>query len=217
MIWDVPHTLAFLSQLLRAPARRPRLHRHAGGRGRGGRGRHARRARIDGLTPLAIAHRVGAMALPAAQRPRPSSAATTIARRCPTIRAVLEQWLRAVAAARERYAPKRDLRYGPESARDARSLRARRHAARHVRRSSTAATGARSTRTTTRSSRRPLVDAGHRGRRHRLRPVPGRHDRDDRRRMPARARVDRPRRPAARRRAGPWSWAATRRAATSRR
>ena len=43
MIWDVPHMLAFLSQLLRAAARRPDLHRHARRRGRGRRRRPSRR------------------------------------------------------------------------------------------------------------------------------------------------------------------------------
>ena len=60
--------------------------------------------------------------------------------------------------------------------------------------SSTAATGARSTRPIISFVAGPFVEQGYRGRGDQLRPVPRGHDRDDRRRMPARARLARARR-----------------------
>ena len=98
------------------------------------------------------------------------------------------------AAARDRFAPRARpaLRPGPEG--DARPVRARRRRARgtfvFIHGGYWRALDKGDFSFVARAVRR----AGHRGRRRQLRPVPGRVDRDDRRRVPARAGVGRARR-----------------------
>ena len=54
MIWDVPHTLAFLSKYYELLPGDLIFTRHARGRRRGGRRATGSTGRIEGLTPLSI-------------------------------------------------------------------------------------------------------------------------------------------------------------------
>ena len=184
MIWDVPHTLAFLSHVLRAAARRPDLHRHARRRRRGGRGRPARRPHRRPDAAVDRHRATGRMTGTPPTRPSSSSAATTIARRFPTIRSSSRSTPSARRPRSRRYAPQARPALRAESAGNARSLPAGGHAARHVRLHPWRLLArARQGRFLVR--RRAIRRARLRGGGGQLRPVSGGHDRDDRRRMPA--------------------------------
>ena len=190
MIWDVAHTLHFLSQYYELLPGDLDLHRHAGGR----------RARSSPATASTAASTASARSpLPSRRRAderhvrtptrrSSSSAATTTARRFPITRGGSRATPRPRPRRRAALAPQLDLRYGPGAEGDARPVRPGRRAARDVRvHPRRLLARARQERLLVR--RGAVRRAGHRRRRGQLRSLSGRVDRDDRRRVPARGRV----------------------------